>query len=433
MPEFHTYRLGGDNFLTAAGEVVYTYKCPPVLVRAVETPHCYDALPVQVGDPVRNRVSIQPFIDQPKPVTVNEPTWFIEPLTHMLTKTATRRPCVKEFFGRYQDLFGRWIAITPRIVPTRTPKELDLSIIYKPYNFSIYRDDDPDFSSAEAGIYNFEDVDSLQDFLAFGRAQKSLTYKLTEQAKGFQHSRYIGPNQLFPDVTVPGGSWHTFILGKIWGFFRSLGEAVSVFLAIVFIIRLIWFSIKVCTNCRFIYSVHGFSRTLMWSLCSDVLFSWNYRRAWRNIVGTNNQQRQRTDDGNIYQDDLELDLRERQKMLAEDSSYCSVKPRRPTHRRSLSIASAPFYETTPKVSDPHTPISLRRVRFPDPSAPITHEPKPTTPALPAPTSSGQPQPQVYPTLTEDGPTAVPPAMPPIPDIGGSYLFQQQQHQSNAPL
>ena len=27
MPSFHTYRLGGDNFLTTAGEIVYSYKC----------------------------------------------------------------------------------------------------------------------------------------------------------------------------------------------------------------------------------------------------------------------------------------------------------------------------------------------------------------------------------------------------------------------
>ena len=29
MPNFHTYRLGGSNYLTAAGEVAYFYKCHP--------------------------------------------------------------------------------------------------------------------------------------------------------------------------------------------------------------------------------------------------------------------------------------------------------------------------------------------------------------------------------------------------------------------
>ena len=51
-----------------------------------------------------------------------------------------------------------------------TPKDLDLTSIYKPHNISIYPDGDPDFSAADAGIYNFEDKDFLQDFLAFGCA-----------------------------------------------------------------------------------------------------------------------------------------------------------------------------------------------------------------------------------------------------------------------
>ena len=29
IPNFHTYRLGGSNYLTAAGEVAYFYKCGP--------------------------------------------------------------------------------------------------------------------------------------------------------------------------------------------------------------------------------------------------------------------------------------------------------------------------------------------------------------------------------------------------------------------
>ena len=49
MPGFHTYRLGGSNYLTASGEVPYFYKCRPQLVAAIRADICYDALPVEIA------------------------------------------------------------------------------------------------------------------------------------------------------------------------------------------------------------------------------------------------------------------------------------------------------------------------------------------------------------------------------------------------
>ena len=48
LPGFHTYRLGGPNYLTAAGEVAYFHKCRPRLVAAIRADTCYDALPVEI-------------------------------------------------------------------------------------------------------------------------------------------------------------------------------------------------------------------------------------------------------------------------------------------------------------------------------------------------------------------------------------------------
>ena len=42
--------VGGDNFLTTAGEVVCTYKCKPLLTRVIEDSACYDSLPVSIVD-----------------------------------------------------------------------------------------------------------------------------------------------------------------------------------------------------------------------------------------------------------------------------------------------------------------------------------------------------------------------------------------------
>ena len=48
MLGYNTYRLGGANYLTAAGEVAYFYKCRPQLVAAIRAESCYDALPVEI-------------------------------------------------------------------------------------------------------------------------------------------------------------------------------------------------------------------------------------------------------------------------------------------------------------------------------------------------------------------------------------------------
>ena len=49
LPGLHTYRLGGSNYLTAAGEVAYFYKCQPRLVAAIRAETCYDALPIETA------------------------------------------------------------------------------------------------------------------------------------------------------------------------------------------------------------------------------------------------------------------------------------------------------------------------------------------------------------------------------------------------
>ena len=274
MPSFHTYRLGGANFLTTAGEVVYSYKCRPTLVEALQLDKCYDALPVMPLHSEDLDLHIFPRIPP------NEKTqYFIEPITHRITKTATEIPCIDSFFARYVDLFENWFAVTPTFQPTQAPPQLDLPEINKPINFSKIGNE-PDFSSGEAGIYYDTDITSLQHYLEMGRVQKALTFKLAEQSSGHIGANYISPSKLFPPGTIPGGSWHSFILGKLWGWFISLGETFSAIMAITVIVRLLWFLIKLMLNCRLLYAVHGCSRTLMWALCSDVLFSFNYKKAF---------------------------------------------------------------------------------------------------------------------------------------------------------
>ena len=83
---------------------------------------------------------------------------------------------------------------------------------------------------------------------------------------------------MFPPHTLPGGSWHTFILGKLWGAIRGLGEIFSSIFGLLIVGRLVWYLIKVLMNCSYIHSVHGCSAHLAWSFCTEVFFTRLYRR-----------------------------------------------------------------------------------------------------------------------------------------------------------
>ena len=88
MPNFHTYRLGGSNYLTAAGEVAYFYKCRPRLVAAIQAQTCYDALPVEIA---QNNYTLTSYTQEDGEEVV-APRYYIEPLTHRITSVAKKVP-----------------------------------------------------------------------------------------------------------------------------------------------------------------------------------------------------------------------------------------------------------------------------------------------------------------------------------------------------
>ena len=270
LPGLHTYRLGGSNYLTAAGEVAYFYKCQPRLVAAIRADTCYDALPVEIAS--QNDTLTTYFQADGHEAIV--PRFYIEPLTHRLTSVAKKVPCLSKFFARYQDLFGQWFAVTPSISPTEPPGKLDLEALIKKATF----DDSSDVDLSRGGIYEPEAVDDLITWLEGNRRQEVIMHQITKQVGDLSPGQYITPRLMFPPHTLPGGSWHTFILGKLWGAIRGLGEIFSSIFGLLIVGRLVWYLIKVLMNCSYIHSVHGCSAQLAWSFCTEVFFTRLYRR-----------------------------------------------------------------------------------------------------------------------------------------------------------
>ena len=118
------------------------------------------------------------------------------------------------------------VGITPTFERTDPPEIITVHMLNHAINVMY---DDIDFS--QGGISSNKDIDSLQRYLEMGRLQQALSYKLASQAGNLNPDQAIMPVNSFPSYTLPGGSWHTFVLGRIWGSLRSMGEKASVCLA----------------------------------------------------------------------------------------------------------------------------------------------------------------------------------------------------------
>ena len=199
---------------------------------------------------------------------------------------AKKVPCLSKFFARYQDIFGQWFVVTPNLATTEPPGKLDLETLRKKVSFSSSANVD----LSRGGVYDPGTVDDLITYLEGSRRQDVVLHQIADQVGSLSPGQYITPRLMFPLHTLPGGSWHTFILGKLWGAIRGLGEIFSSIFGLLIVGWLIWYLVKVLMNCSYIHSVHGCSAQLAWSFCTEVFFTRLYRRDQRQ------QEAERSDD-----------------------------------------------------------------------------------------------------------------------------------------
>ena len=188
LPGLHTqvFILGGANYLTAAGEVAYFYKCRPRLVADT----CYDALPVEIA----KENDTLTFCVQADCQSAIVPKFYIEPLTHRLTSVAKKVPCFSKFFARYKDIFGQWFAVTPNIETTEPPGKLDLETLCKKVSF----DTPSDVDLSRGGVYDPNAVDDLITWLEGNRRQDIVMHQIADQVGNLNPGQYITPRLMFP-------------------------------------------------------------------------------------------------------------------------------------------------------------------------------------------------------------------------------------------
>ena len=134
---------------------------------------------------------------------------------------------------------------------TEPPGTLDLETIHKKVCF----DTPLDIDLSRGGVYDPDAVDDLISWLEGNQCQDVVMYQLADQVGSLNPGEYITPKLIFPSHTLPGGSWHSFILGRIWGAIRGLGEIFSTIFGLLIVGWIIWYVVKVLMNCSYIHSM----------------------------------------------------------------------------------------------------------------------------------------------------------------------------------
>ena len=292
LPAIHTVMSLGNNFLVTAGEATYQYECRPVLVKALRAPKCYDALPVTREF---QKPDTDSYLEQSRGI-------FLEPITHRLTNIAAQQPCAAAFAPLYKDVLNQWFQVKPdhfQNIP-------EPAILKMPTPYQRNYTEEADFS--RGGVYNQEEIDAMVQSLEFSRIRDAVTTKIAYQTHTDFSMKYVSPNDMFPNVALPGGSWQTFILGRLWGFLRSFGEVASAAIATIILSRLIFGFCKIMYHAWIIFNIHGCSKKILWSVFPD---TWLTRLRFKDIM-RNRRFDDNDDDGqpmnNAYPRLVERDL-----------------------------------------------------------------------------------------------------------------------------
>jgi hypothetical protein len=211
-PSLTTWFLGNHTFATAAGEVLYTYLCREVTVRALELDQCYDALPVQML--------------HPSGVLGNATYLFLEPLTHRLTRSASVIPCSHLFLAKYRNAQDSWTMATPRIMEAIPPRIITAAQLQRQ---SFTRED-----LSKGGLYLDAQMDQLEHFLDYGRMSQGLLHQMNNQAGYVPPGQSYHPQDLFPDAKIP---WTLGLYEHVIKFFHEWGTICAGFIGFYIIYK----------------------------------------------------------------------------------------------------------------------------------------------------------------------------------------------------
>lgn len=217
-----------------AGEVMYIMKCLPVAVEIRRSNKCYVELPV----------------------TFNNKSFFLSPVTRILQEHAEEVECNSIIPPMYY-LNNKWIGFDPRPIQGVTPQVLSIDVEV-PFKFQSIKD------LGSGGLYTYKEIKKAQDAMMFNLERPALNNIIIRKMAGHNvESQGYSALTLFNTEELEEIANST--IRKLYGYFTVLGEWTSGLLGIYFIFRVIKYIIEIFLNAVALHRIGGCSLNLIFS------------------------------------------------------------------------------------------------------------------------------------------------------------------------
>ncbi|AVM87273.1 putative glycoprotein [Guangdong red-banded snake chuvirus-like virus] len=241
-PEFIGMLTEGPGYYgRVLGEVLYIIKCVPVAVQLKYTPKCYQEIPV----------------------TYNNDTRFLSPVTHLIIPLGREIPCQAILHPKFM-LGSKWYIRNPDLVETPSPKQLNPDVSTD-FSYSSLID------VSAGGLYSQEQLRSLQMEMMLPSVREAVNNGLVRRVQHMEGATF-DTRSLWTDADLT--SLTSTIAGRISWFFAVFGNYASTLIGVYMCWKLVVYLIGVITNCCVLrktgYSFKFFMLGLIDSLTSLV-------------------------------------------------------------------------------------------------------------------------------------------------------------------
>lgn len=224
------------------GEVLYIVQCTPKIARVRRTERCYNELPV----------------------TVENSSYFMSPVTHILQGSAEQIECSQLLTPLY-FIDNEWVGLTPNPVVKVTPIQLE-----------VQEQQQLQFSRIQpigiSGLYTPEEISRVHKVLAFGNEREAVSNIIARRIVGMDtDDQGYATLQIFNKEEFKKLARGT--LQYVWGWFTDIGMVMSGAIGVYVVLKAIKYLIGVVINGVAIYQTLGCGVSLIASL-------WNTLAVW---------------------------------------------------------------------------------------------------------------------------------------------------------
>lgn len=222
---------------TILGECLVIAKCTARVAEIRRTEQCYKQLPV----------------------TVDNKSFFISPLTHILQSRAEQVTC-NEISTPMYEIGGTWIGFNPLPQYQMQPKILspneEISLNFTPVNLG------------KAGLYSYTEIEGLQEVLLFGLERESIINILVRKlANVTTNDQGLSSTLLFNEKDLKEIAIST--MSYIWESVLTFGTLFSAIYGVYFVFRIIKYLFNLGLNALTLYHTFGINWRILAACCSS--------------------------------------------------------------------------------------------------------------------------------------------------------------------